>query len=235
MSASDPQIERELELGLFPGWIDRAVIDDTKRFWSPKYKYALSDSEAIEILRNVKALGDLLIKTRHCRSATASAVEPETAPVDAGGGTAQSTAAPDQPGLRPARHKASTSCRHPSTDRAGTVHNGGTPSWSASMNATTPEFEADCRSHLDRFFAAYPDATMEKRAHKALRLLRASEKPIKGKAEGWAAGIIYAVGTYDRPPVGVPNVLNSEFEKLMGVSMGTARNRAAAVREFMTL
>ena len=106
---------------------------------------------------------------------------------------------------------------------------------SASMNATTPEFEADCRSHLDRFFAAYPDATMEKRAHKALRLLRASEKPIKGKAEGWAAGIIYAVGTYDRPPVGVPNVLNSEFEKLMGVSMGTARNRAAAVREFMTL
>ncbi|QNN25147.1 hypothetical protein HED60_23660 [Planctomycetales bacterium ZRK34] len=103
------------------------------------------------------------------------------------------------------------------------------------MNATTPEFETDCRLHLDRFFAAHPDATMEKRAHKALRLLRASEKPIKGKAEGWAAGIVYAVGTYDRPPVGVPNVLNSEFEKLMGVSMGTARNRAAAVREFMTL
>ncbi|MBI1369760.1 MAG: hypothetical protein GC162_14025 [Planctomycetes bacterium] len=103
------------------------------------------------------------------------------------------------------------------------------------MNATTSEFEAECRSHLDRFFAAHPDATMEQRAHKALRLLRASETPIKGKVEGWAAGIIYAVGTYDRPPVGVPHVLNSEFEELMGVSMGTARTRAATVREFLML
>lgn len=103
------------------------------------------------------------------------------------------------------------------------------------MNATTPEFESECRKQLDRFFAAHPDVTMEKRAHKALRLLRASETPLKGKVEGWAAGIIYAVGTYDRPPVGVPGVLNSEFEKVMGVSMGTARTRAATVREFLTL
>ncbi|MCY2953873.1 MAG: hypothetical protein NTU53_18170 [Planctomycetota bacterium] len=72
------------------------------------------------------------------------------------------------------------------------------------MNAISPEFESDCRALLDRFFAAYPDATMQKRAQKALRPLRASEKPLKGKAEGWAAGIIYAVATYDRPPVGVP-------------------------------
>lgn len=103
------------------------------------------------------------------------------------------------------------------------------------MNATTPEFEADCNAHFDRFFAAYPDAVVEQRAHKAVRLLRASEKPITGKTEGWAAGIIYAVSTYDRPPVGVRGVLNSEFEKLMGVSMGTARKRAAAVREFLML
>jgi hypothetical protein len=47
------------------------------------------------------------------------------------------------------------------------------------MNATTPEFEADCRAHLDRFFAAHPDATMEKRAHKALRLRIRSIRAIR--------------------------------------------------------
>ena len=103
------------------------------------------------------------------------------------------------------------------------------------MDVMTPKFEADCRALLDRFFAANPDVTMQKRAHNALRLLRASEKPLRGKAEGWAAGIIYAVGTYDRPPVGVPGLLNSEFEQFMGVSMGTARYRAARVIEMMTL
>ncbi len=103
------------------------------------------------------------------------------------------------------------------------------------MNMVTPEFEAECKAHLDRFFMAYPDATMQRRADKALCLLRSSEKPIKGKTEGWAAGIIYAVGTYDRPPVGVPGVLNSEFEKFMGVTMSTVRQRAARVKELIHL
>ena len=103
------------------------------------------------------------------------------------------------------------------------------------MDIITPDFEAACRAQLDRFFAAYPDATMQTRAMKALRMLRASEKPLKGKVEGWAAGIIYAVGTYDRPPVGVPGVLNADFEKIMGVTMGTARHRAARVMELLTL
>ncbi|MAX26009.1 MAG: hypothetical protein CMJ19_16045 [Phycisphaeraceae bacterium] len=103
------------------------------------------------------------------------------------------------------------------------------------MNATSPEFEAECRTLLDRYFASHPDAMMHKRAHKALRMLWGSETPVKGNANGWAAGIIYAVGTYDRPPVGVPGVLNSEFEKLMGVSMGAARRRAAAIRELLML
>lgn len=63
------------------------------------------------------------------------------------------------------------------------------------MDLTAPDFEAECRVHLDRFFAAYPNDAMEKRAHKTLRMLRASEKPLTGKAEGWAAGIIYAIAT----------------------------------------
>jgi hypothetical protein len=70
---------------------------------------------------------------------------------------------------------------------------------------------------------------------KALRLLRASEKLLAGKPEGWAAGIIYAVAICDRPACGVPGLLNSEFAALMGVSMSTARDRVARVAALLTL
>ncbi|MBI1373365.1 MAG: hypothetical protein GC159_11595 [Phycisphaera sp.] len=96
------------------------------------------------------------------------------------------------------------------------------------------EFELACREHIDRFFAAHPDPAMQKRAHKALRLLRTIEPPPKGKPEGWAAGAIYAVFNDGKIPVGVPGVLNSEFEQLMGVTMSTIYYRAARVRELFT-
>jgi len=102
------------------------------------------------------------------------------------------------------------------------------------MPATDREFESACREHLDRFFGAHPDAVMQKRALKALRLLRASEKPLAGKVEGWAAGIIYAVSTDARIPCGVPGLLNSEFEQFMGVTMSTVWRRAAQVKELLT-
>ena len=101
------------------------------------------------------------------------------------------------------------------------------------MDVLSPEFEAQCRLHLDRFFVQWPDAAMQQRANKTLRLLRATEKPLKGKTEGWAAGIIYVVATDGRFPCGVPGVLNAEFEQFMGVTMGTARYRAARVKEIV--
>ncbi|MGE5610377.1 MAG: hypothetical protein ACM359_14075 [Bacillota bacterium] len=102
------------------------------------------------------------------------------------------------------------------------------------MEIMSPEFESACRAHLDRFFQARPDdAVMKKRAATALHLLKLNDRPLKGDPLGWAAGIIYAVGTYDRPRLGVPGLLNSEFMELMGVSMETARRRAAVVRELM--
>lgn len=101
------------------------------------------------------------------------------------------------------------------------------------MNATSPEFEAECRTLLDRYFASHADATMQMQAHKALRMLRASEKPLQGKAEGWAAGIIYAVANDGCFPCGVPGLLNSEFEQFMGVTMSTIRYRAARVKELI--
>jgi hypothetical protein len=103
------------------------------------------------------------------------------------------------------------------------------------MDVMPAAFESDCRALLDRFFAAHPDATMQKQAMKALRMLRASEKPLKGKAEGWAAGIIYAIVRDGHIPCGVPGFLNAEFEQLMGVTMGTARYRAARVLELLTI
>jgi len=101
------------------------------------------------------------------------------------------------------------------------------------MTATTTDFEAQCRKHLDRFFAAHPNAAMEKQVHKALRMLRASEKPLQGKTEGWAAGIIYAVANDGRFPCGLPDILNADFERFMGVTMSTVRSRAARVKELM--
>jgi hypothetical protein len=103
------------------------------------------------------------------------------------------------------------------------------------MSTPQPDLESACRDHLERFFAAYPDAAMQKRALRVLPFLRISDKPLAGKSKGWAAGIIYTVAKRDRMACGVPGVLNSEFEAMMGVSMGTARRRAARVEELMTL
>jgi len=102
------------------------------------------------------------------------------------------------------------------------------------MNVISLDFEAACQAALGRFFSAHPDATMQERSMRTLRMLRASDKPLKGKVEGWAAGIVYAVATDARIPCGVPGVLNAEFVELMGASMETARYRAARVREIVT-
>ncbi len=49
------------------------------------------------------------------------------------------------------------------------------------MDEMSHRFEEECRTCLDRFFKAYPNAALQARANKALRLLRASEKLLKGK------------------------------------------------------
>lgn len=85
----------------------------------------------------------------------------------------------------------------------------------------------ECRDHLDRFFASYGDAKMQKAAMKALRFLAAGDEPIRGKPEGWAAGIVYALVNRDRRACGVPGMLNAEFEEFFGVTMSTVYKRAA--------
>ena len=101
------------------------------------------------------------------------------------------------------------------------------------MDATNQDCEQACREFLAHFFNRHPDAALQKRALKALRFLAACDKPLAGKPAGWAAGIIYAVANRDRQACGVPGLLNSEFEAIFDVSMGTIRKRAAHIERLL--
>ena len=103
------------------------------------------------------------------------------------------------------------------------------------MALTNQDAELACRERLELFFGSYRDAAMQKSALKALRFLTACDKPLLGKPEGWAAGIVYALATRGRRACGVPGVLNSEFEQFFGVSMGTICKRAAQIEEMLAL
>ena len=97
------------------------------------------------------------------------------------------------------------------------------------MTATNQDVQKQCREHLDRFFASYGDAKMQKAAMKALRFLAAGDEPMLGNPEGWAAGIVYALANRHRRACGVPGMLNAEVEEFFGVTMNTIRRRAAQV------
>lgn len=99
----------------------------------------------------------------------------------------------------------------------------------------TPATETACREHLDRFFASYGDAKMQKAAAKALRFLAACDEPMGGKPEGWAAGFVYALANRDRRACGVPWMLNAEFEEFFGVTMSTVYKRAAQVERALDI
>lgn len=103
------------------------------------------------------------------------------------------------------------------------------------MAAMNQECALTCRESLERFFGDHPDAVTQRRALKALRLIIACEKPLRGKPEGWAAGIIYSLANRDRRACGVPGLLNSEVEARFGVSMGTIRKRAAQIERLLAV
>ena len=60
-------------------------------------------------------------------------------------------------------------------------------------------------------------------------------KALKGKTDGWAAGIIYFAATDGHVPCGVHGVSNAEFSEFMGVPMETARRRSGRVRDIVLL
>jgi hypothetical protein len=84
-----------------------------------------------------------------------------------------------------------------------------------------------CRQFLEAFFAEYPDDQLQLKSGLVLKALEAKGLSLSGKPGGWAAGIVYAVGSTG---CGVPGVPNREMERTFGVSMSTVYRRAAAVR-----
>jgi len=93
-------------------------------------------------------------------------------------------------------------------------------------------FDDMCQRLLDAFFTKFPDEQLRGEAFGVLLKLLSCNTPLLGKPGGWAAGIVYAMGSRG---VGVPGVLNSELEEAFGVSMSTIYKRAARVRELVGL
>lgn len=92
-----------------------------------------------------------------------------------------------------------------------------------------------CREHLDRFFASYRNPAMQTSAMKTLRFVAAGDEPMRGRSEGWTAGIVYALANRDRRACGVPGMLNAEVEEFFGVTMTTIRRRAAQVERALEI
>lgn len=59
------------------------------------------------------------------------------------------------------------------------------------MNVRQSGESGACSEHLDRFFASYGNTKMQKAAMKALCFVVAGDEPMRGKPEGWAAGIVW--------------------------------------------
>ena len=93
-------------------------------------------------------------------------------------------------------------------------------------------FEETCAQMFVAFFKKYPNDDLRERAALALLAMMKREKVFPGKPEGWAAGIVFAVGSRG---CGVPDVLNSDLEKAFGVSMSTIYKRAWAIKRLLGL
>lgn len=53
-----------------PAWIPDALLAETIRVWSKAYRRQISEDEAIEILTNVKRLGEALLQAKRERLTT---------------------------------------------------------------------------------------------------------------------------------------------------------------------
>jgi hypothetical protein len=95
------------------------------------------------------------------------------------------------------------------------------------MNKTTDQ---TCQQQLAAFFRKFPNAPLQAEVNRILKRLLALKIPMPGKHGGWAGGLVYAMSSIG---AGVPGVLNSELEKVFGVSMGTVYKRAAVIRKLL--
>lgn len=100
------------------------------------------------------------------------------------------------------------------------------------MIAKKPSFVEIVAPLYIAFFDKYPNDDLRDRVSTALAALLKRKKTFPGAAAGWAAGIVFAVGSRG---CGVQDVLNSELEKAFGVTMSTIYKRAWAVKRLLGL
>lgn len=98
----------------------------------------------------------------------------------------------------------------------------------ADIVGRTDEF---CQTHLDEEYAELSRMLAENLAN---------ERPcplLKGKPEGWAAGIVYAVGfvNFLSDPAQKPHMKPADFYRLSGVSEATVQARWAEIRRLYDL
>ncbi len=100
------------------------------------------------------------------------------------------------------------------------------------MIARTEPFEEICARLFNAFFKKYPHDDLREQTALALLAVMKRQKVFLGKPEGWAAGIVFAVGSRG---CGVPNVLNSDLAEAFDVDMSTVYKRAWAVKRLLGL
>jgi hypothetical protein len=100
------------------------------------------------------------------------------------------------------------------------------------MIARSYSFEEICAQLCAAFFGKYPNDALRRRVSRAMAALLKRQSSFPGTAAGWAAGIVFAVGSRG---CGVPDVLNNELEKAFGVTMSTIYKRAWAIRRLLGL
>jgi hypothetical protein len=100
------------------------------------------------------------------------------------------------------------------------------------MIARRDPFEEVCARLFNAFFKKYPNDYLRELTARTLLDVMKRQKVFPGKPEGWAAGIVFAVGSRG---CGVPDVLNSELAEAFDVDMGTIRKRSWAVKRLLGL
>jgi len=90
--------------------------------------------------------------------------------------------------------------------------------------------DAFCDAHLN---AEYKGLCREM----AVAVCQKSSPVLKGKAEGWAAGIVYALGRVNflDDPSQTPHMKSTEIAEGFGVSIGTMQAKAKVIREGLDL
>ena len=100
------------------------------------------------------------------------------------------------------------------------------------MITRSDPFEEICARLFKAFFKKYPNDHLRELTAMTLLDVMKLQKVFPGKPEGWAAGIVFAVGSRG---CGVPDVLNGELAEAFDVDMSTIRKRAWAVKRLLGL